>query len=331
MGNAITLCVDDDPAVLSALRTLLKTQLGSGHVVEVAESGPEALEICEELQQSNDELCVIISDFIMPGMYGDELLSKVHAIFPQAMTILLTGQGEIDGIRRAINDANLYRFLEKPFSNDDIVLTARTAHRAYQQERELAQQMENLRQMNANLEALVAQRTRELQEKNEELERIVVIDRLTGLYNRLKLDQVLKDELARSVRYETHFSILMLDIDKFKAVNDTFGHQAGDSVLVEFARILQGNVRESDAVGRWGGEEFLIVCRDTVRENAVTLAQNLRQKVEQHEFAIAGHKTVSIGVASWRAGDSITQLMERADHALYRAKEHGRNRVESSH
>lgn len=328
MGKTITLCVDDEPVVLNAIRTLLTNQLDNNHIIEIAESAEEALEICEDLLANGDELNLIISDYIMPDMQGDELLARIHAISPNTITILLTGQSFIEGVKRAINNANLYRFLEKPFNNDDIVLTVRGAHLVYAQARELERQNESLRLMNANLEALVEQRTHELREKNQELERIAATDRLTGVYNRLRLDQIQEKELAYAERYGVAFSLLLLDVDQFKSINDQFGHRTGDMVLIDLARVLGENIRKTDTLGRWGGEEFLIICPNTQIDNAQQMAEHIRQKVQEHAFAEIGHKTVSVGVACYRSGDSIVTIMERADGALYRAKGGGRNRVE---
>src|ERR1700752_1255235 len=111
MDEAIVLCVDDDTTVLKALRTLLVKQLGAGHLVDVAESGAEALEICEDLRAKGRDLSVVITDYIMPGMRGDELLVRLHERSPSTVKIMLTGQSDLEGVKRAINHANLYRFL----------------------------------------------------------------------------------------------------------------------------------------------------------------------------------------------------------------------------
>ncbi|MES2296251.1 MAG: diguanylate cyclase [Pseudomonadota bacterium] len=327
----IILCVDDDTTVLNALRTLLSKQLGQGHLIEIAESGAEALDFFEELRERGQEASVVICDYIMPGMRGDELLVRLHELCPNTVKILLTGQSDLEGVKRAINGANLYRFLEKPFDNADIVLTARTASRAYRAERELEHQNEQLRHINANLELLVAQRTAELEEKNRALQTLSITDRLTGLFNRLRLDQVLEHEAARCERLGGDFALILLDIDKFKSVNDTHGHQVGDQVLMAMAQVLRRCTRELDIVGRWGGEEFLVVASGTDGEGARALAEKLREAVAEHDFPVVGSKSASFGVAAFRAGDSIEGMMARADAALYRAKEGGRNRVECAH
>ncbi|CAK0759862.1 histidine kinase [Gammaproteobacteria bacterium] len=173
MTTQTILCVDDDITVLNALRTVLVKALGSEVVVEIAEDGIDALEICSELLQQGQDLSVVISDFIMPSMRGDELLIRLHGMSPNTVKIMLTGQSDLQGIKRTINEANLYRFIEKPFRNDDIRLTAKSALQAYNQERELERQNAELKRMNdalkaseRMLEGRVAQRTAELDEKN---------------------------------------------------------------------------------------------------------------------------------------------------------------------
>jgi len=328
MNTKVFLCVDDDATVLTALRTLLSKSLGNGVTVEIAESGQEALEICEELRAQGDELSVVISDFIMPSMRGDELLVRLHEQSPQAIKIMLTGQSDVEGIKRAINEANLYRFLEKPFVNDDLMLTAKSAVHAYNQERELERRNAELETMNRTLEGIVAERTSQLLAKNKELERLSVTDRLTGVFNRLRLDHFLDEQLARKQRYGVDFSVVLLDVDHFKSVNDTYGHPVGDDVLVTVARLLQEGTREVDVVGRWGGEEFLVVCPDTSFARAMSTAEKIRSLMAEHAFDIVGTQTASFGVTMARTEDTVAAMLARADAAMYRSKTGGRNRVQ---
>ncbi len=188
----------------------------------------------------------------------------------------------------------------------------------------------SMMEINANLENLVIARTRELELRNRDLELLSSTDRLTGLYNRLKLEQILDEEHQRSQRYGTSFSLAIVDIDLFKQVNDTHGHQTGDQVLINIARILQDHVRSMDAVGRWGGEEFLVIFRETTIHAAIAIAEKLRCAIANHEFEVVGKKTASFGVTSYYHPDNINEMMKRADNALYHAKNCGRNRVESS-
>lgn len=159
------------------------------------------------------------------------------------------------------------------------------------------------------------------------LERIAVTDRLTGLYNRTKLDEVFANELARAERYGQSVAVIMADIDNFKSVNDTYGHQVGDSVLSEFAAIVRELVRDTDTPGRWGGEEFLVICSHVDLNGAHILAERIRTAVAGHSFSVIGQKTCSFGVASYRPGDTAETIVKRADMALYEAKQNGRDCV----
>lgn len=174
----------------------------------------------------------------------------------------------------------------------------------------------------------LAKTQKKLEETNVHLERLAKTDQLTGLNNRLKLNETLQTEIERKARYSRELSIILLDIDKFKLVNDTFGHQAGDEVLKTFARLLKENLRESDIIGRWGGEEFMIVCPETNLSQATDLAEKLRKKIHSHIFEHAKTVTSSFGVAELKKDESEAHLIQKADLALYRAKEGGRNRVE---
>jgi signal transduction histidine kinase len=155
MTDGIILCVDDDPTVLTALRALL-SKLGPEYSVEIAESGAEALEIEAVLRENGHSLAVVISDYIMPGMRGDELLVRLHELNPNTIKIMLTGQSAFDGVKRAINQANLYRFLEKPFDNDDLLLTIKSASVAYNLDRAIKRQNAELKELNDELEQMLA-------------------------------------------------------------------------------------------------------------------------------------------------------------------------------
>ncbi|MBY4676633.1 transporter substrate-binding domain-containing protein [Marinobacterium sp. CAU 1594] len=167
----------------------------------------------------------------------------------------------------------------------------------------------------------------EIAEQNRNLAQLSTTDTLTGLSNRLKLDRELAGEVVRAERYQRSLSLLLIDIDHFKQVNDSFGHQTGDEVICRVADALNTHVREADVVGRWGGEEFLVLCPETSLQAACGLAEKLRRLIEACDFAIAGQCTASIGVAAWRYGEAPDELMKRADDALYLAKGQGRNRV----
>lgn len=168
-----------------------------------------------------------------------------------------------------------------------------------------------------------------LEEKNEELERLSITDKLTGLYNRAKLDSVLNTEFEKAIRYNDIFSVIIMDIDFFKSVNDNFGHQIGDDVLKESAKILSSCIRTSDTLGRWGGEEFLIICPNSKQEDAIKLANRINIAIKQHTFSTYPKKvTMSLGVASYCSiFKKAEDIVASADIALYKAKQAGRDRV----
>lgn len=177
------------------------------------------------------------------------------------------------------------------------------------------------------LEDMVKQRTKELEATNKELKHLSITDKLTNLYNRNKIDIVIDAEIERSKRYSQSFGLMMIDIDFFKSVNDEHGHQVGDLVLVEFSELLLKNIRSYDVLGRWGGEEFLIVCPQTNLEDTVKFAQKLRMLVDNYEFSVVKNKTASFGVTIYSANQTIKNLIANVDKALYEAKNNGRNQV----
>ena len=166
-----------------------------------------------------------------------------------------------------------------------------------------------------------------------ELEHLANHDSLTGLYNRKVLQQRLEDEIQRANRYKHPLSIFMMDIDHFKQVNDTFGHNAGDEVLIEFARLLQSSIRQTDYAARYGGEEFIVILPETELTKAVDLAERLREKIAENIAVINNERlniTVSMGVATFPVHAlSWQELLEKADMAMYAAKKSGRNCVQT--
>jgi len=161
------------------------------------------------------------------------------------------------------------------------------------------------------------------------LERDANTDVLTGLPNRRFLHAQLESEFERAVRYHRTFSVVMLDIDHFKAINDTFGHGVGDAILQEVAELLKAQARTLDTAGRWGGEEFLLLLPELPLENACEVAERLRTLIGAHTFAHGEPLTVSLGVAEFAPQETLPALLARADRALYDAKTRGRNRVVS--
>jgi diguanylate cyclase (GGDEF)-like protein/PAS domain S-box-containing protein len=162
------------------------------------------------------------------------------------------------------------------------------------------------------------------------LEQMALTDTLTGLSNRRSFDATMHAEIKRAERYQTSLSLALFDIDHFKAVNDTHGHLAGDQILQTFARQLSGNIRGSDSLVRWGGEEFAVLSANTSLESMRVLAEKLRRAIDGHVFPVVGHITCSVGLTMYQPGEQVEAFLHRADLALFAAKSGGRNRVEAS-
>lgn len=177
-----------------------------------------------------------------------------------------------------------------------------------------------LKRGKAELEKLVQERTRELHQ-------LANTDELTGIFNRRKFSEVMQMELTRAKRYGSLLSVIILDVDHFKAINDTHGHNAGDMVLQKLAQVISSTLRDTDIFARWGGEEFIILapCGESNQPNV--MAERLRSAVENCIFGEVGKVTCSFGVTEFRFGDEQDTMINRADHNLYQAKNSGRNRV----
>ncbi|WP_434630504.1 GGDEF domain-containing protein [Chromobacterium sp. CV08] len=152
-------------------------------------------------------------------------------------------------------------------------------------------------------------------------------DDVTGLANRRRANQALQRETERSCRSGRRYSVLLIDLDHFKSINDRHGHQVGDAVLQRFGKVLQKRARQLDTVARWGGEEFIVVCPETELSGALALAENIRQLLLETDFSPASAVTASIGVATLADDDTPDSLVHRADMCLYAAKQAGRNQV----
>ncbi len=291
MTSGTILCVDDDPTVLSALRALLG-RLGTGYAVEIAEAADEALEIEAELRAQGREIAVVISDFIMPGIRGDEFLVRLHDISPKTIKIMLTGQSAFDGVKRAINHANLYRFLEKPFDNDDLLLTVKSACVAYEYERELQRQNDQLKNLNAELEQML-HRLHNQQEELARSEARATIGTLvasvshelgTPIGNSLIAADMLLENVVQIHKDLLSASLKRDDLEMFvQAVEEGGGllqknlRRAAD-LLLNFKQVAADQASE---------QRRIFDLAEVVSEIIATLAPSLRGQPHQVELDIA--------------------------------------------
>lgn len=173
-------------------------------------------------------------------------------------------------------------------------------------------------------------KTQELEKKNIDLAKLSRTDQLTGLYNRRKMDEEISRWIQSHKRYKRPFSMILIDVDYFKSINDNFGHQAGDAVLKELAYLIRKNLRPTDLACRWGGEEFLILCNETSLDQAEVLGQRLGKAVEKNTFSVNCAVTISGGISEYRDLEDFDTFVKRVDENLYKAKGEGRNRIISS-
>src|SRR5215210_3760737 len=304
------LVVDDHEDNIELLRARLEAR---GYEVEGASDGQAALDavmrICPDL---------ILLDVMMPRMDGIEVVRRLKAksenkelpFIPVIMqTALDSTENKVEGL-----DAGADDYITKPINFAELEARVNSLLRIKKLQNE------------------VAERERQLSTLNDKLREISLTDGLTKVDNRRSLEERLHEMWEHAVRLHEPIAIVMCDIDKFKSVNDTYGHQAGDAVLQQFAKLLKDEAREIDRVGRYGGEEFLLILPGTVLDAAVTFAERLREKVASHTFTFPGgtlERTMSCGVASTPHPKVKDQegLLRAADDALYVAKETGRNRV----
>lgn len=265
--------------------------------------------------------------WVILSWFGRRLIGEpLHALEDQVSKLnwaeMQWGKEQIDRLAQRLG----------PVHGDDEV--ARLVRAFSRMGGRLAESKKALEQLQQNLEHQVTERTRQLEivnqqleARNRALEKLSTTDTLTGVANRAKLEQVLENEIQRCDRYDKVFSVILTDVDHFKHINDTYGHQQGDHVLQQLCRVLEIHLRHTDTLGRWGGEEFLIVATETDLTETERLAQRLRKAVEQHDFGLDPPVTASFGVACYQRHDDLVSLFAKVDAALYRAKTGGRNQV----
>jgi diguanylate cyclase (GGDEF)-like protein len=284
------LLVEDDPDKQNLLKVALEL---AGYNVQTAGDGVDGLHVVEALQPD-----LIITDVMMPRMDGYEMVRRIRAnpstrFIP--VIIQTAARGGADDVRRGA-DAGALGYITDPTDLDLLLARARTL----------------------------------LDFKNylDTCEEAAFTDHLTGLANRRRFERQLEREIARARRFERPFCLLLLDIDHFKRVNDSFGHDVGDDVLRRLGNVLQAGTRGIDTAARVGGEEFAVVLTETDFHAALEVAERLRTAVAETQIPAAGRVTVSVGLAEFNAETRDGRsLFLAADAALYEAKRQGRDRV----
>ena len=296
------LVCDDDPADRKLVQVYLRRV--TGREIVVLEAGERA-EIQKALDRGRIDL--VLMDVQMPEKSGMEWLAEIVER-QLAPVVILTGSGSEEVAVQALQEGAVGYLPKTNMSEQKLEATIDAALERWRQ----------MQHSKANL---------------EQLERLANYDSLTGLYNRGAILRKLEEQINHARRYKEEFSLSLMDIDHFKKVNDRYGHLIGDEVLEKVAELVREDVRIADSVGRYGGEEFIVVLPKTDLPSAVIVAERIREIIEATEMTASEGKvlsvTVSQGLCGYREGDDKGSLISRADEALYRAKETGRNRVET--
>lgn len=302
MGPTL-LIIDDSSTMRSQLRAALEAAFDEITIYEEADglAGYKAM-----LTRRPD---LVLCDLVMPGFDGQKLLT-MRSQRPETAAIPVIMLTAADDIERKVEllDKGAADYVTKPFHPKELAARVR---------------------VHLRLKLL----SDEVQAANARLEALATTDELTGLSNRRLFEQLLALEHQRTIRYKTPLSIALVDVDNFKDVNDTYGHQMGDEVLRNLGTLIHSAIRTTDLAARYGGEEICILLPHTPLAGAMELAERLRILVEQATHILGDHtisKTISIGVACSLSGEETSaELLKRADEALYAAKRSGRNRVVS--
>jgi two-component system, cell cycle response regulator len=306
-GPTRILVVDDVPDNVEILEARLASR---GYEVVTASSGPQALERVKEQPPH-----LILLDVMMPEMDGHQVARHIKGDdeLPFIPIILVTALNEAEDVVQGL-ESGADDYIAKPYNFRELEARVRSMLRIKFLQDELDQ------------------KNRELELANRRLKKLSITDGLTELFNHRHVHELLHDEFERSARTGESIAVVMMDLDRFKAVNDTYGHPTGDVILYETAQIIKETAREIDSVGRYGGEEFIAILPETDEEPAAAFAERVRAAVEEHVFRDGPTEvrmTVSCGVASLTAQgvDSPEALLKAADEALYQAKHGGRNQV----
>lgn len=309
------LAADDEPITLLCLEKMLSAE---HRTLLLAKDGVEALKLALEHRPQ-----VLLTDWRMPGLSGIDLckILRKTSVTQHIYIIILTSNESDDELVQAF-DAGADDYIIKPFTPKVLQARIASGERHIRSQQTISNDREVIRRYAAKLAST-----------NRKLQNMAMTDFLTGLPNRRSALQRLKNLVAEVQRYGEPLSCLMIDIDHFKQINDTYGHDCGDSVLRQITKLFEEKARSYDMVSRWGGEEFLVISARSGAADTCQLAERLRRTVENYEFRISQELkirlTVSIGVASWYPDfHDAGELIKSADQALYQAKAGGRNRVE---
>ena len=294
------LIVEDDPGS----RRLVTLRLtAAGHEVVEAEDGQVAWELFQR-----EPFQMVITDWMMPRLDGRDLIRNIRSSGQKGYTyiIMLTAIDDKSQVVTGL-ESGADEYLTKPFDNKELIARVASGERILKLEEELTQ-------------------------AHRQMEILAMQDGLTGISNRRAIEEHARAELDHARRKECPLSVILLDIDHFKAINDQYGHLVGDHILRHLAEILTRNLRQYDRIGRWGGEEFIVILPDTKISEAIIVAERMRAETVETKLSLENGKyyevQISLGVACASGSyPTLAKLVDAADQAMYQAKKAGRNRV----
>ncbi|MBI4750184.1 MAG: diguanylate cyclase [Acidobacteria bacterium] len=312
MEKRKVLIVDDDPHILVVLVALFERYYSQFEVFQSLD-GPTALHIAH--QRIPD---LIITDWEMPQMDGLELIRRLKAdsATMDIPVMMCTGVMTTSTNLKTVLEAGAVDYIRKPIDATELEARVGTILKLAESYRIIKVQNQKLEAQKAALEAA-----------NTELVRLSTTDPLTGISNRRKFMVVVEEQMKVAERYQSPFTLVMLDIDHFKGINDQFGHDMGDRVLQHVAATIQSSLRTSDTIARWGGEEFMALLQRTRLPIGSEIAEKLREKLASTPVDQVGLISASFGVTEYQGSETLASLTNRVDEFLYQAKRLGRNRV----
>jgi len=306
------LFIEDNEEVRIQLEKLLRNFFSN---IDLEENGLTGYEKYTNFKEENDRYYdLVITDLSMPKLDGLDLCKKIISTNSNQLILVISAHTESKKLLELI-EVGIYKFLQKPVDYNNLLNSLSSIISKIKREKSFVK-LEN--------------DVKDMRDDNEKLNELVITDNLTSIYNRRFIDNILTQRFSDlEMNSNKELSIIFIDIDDFKLINDIHGHLIGDQILIEFSQKLKSLIRANDILGRWGGEEFIIISDRTNLESAISIAEKLRIGIENTSFSKIDKLTASFGIASYVEKDCIQNLIQRADYNLYKAKQEGKNKVYS--
>ena len=306
MSKPIIICVDDEATIRNSLKIKLKKTMGDKYIIETAEGGEDALDLFSELLEDSVDVAVVISDYIMPRMKGDELLSIIHELSPHTVNILLTGQADRQGIRNAVIEAQLYRYMNKPWKPEDLKLTIEQAIGRYLNSKYLAeiklkrqQIMQNLQKLNEGKQKTILQQTTTVN-----VNQLTQLDSVTQIPDRTRFEEYLSQQWQKMAQKQQPLSLILCSVDYFREYNNEYGFTAGNALLKQLVDPISSCARDTNGLlTRYGLEKFALIFPLIEFDEAMRVAEKIQMNlgilnIPHGKSKASQYVTMSVGVNS---------------------------------